>query len=307
MGRPARNGGGTRGHGYLPLAGQRFDWNCHTFSDRTLTAMVSPSIQGANSKKEVSKEKLQTMQVIKKCDSPKNRKIYKKSDIQPKELEKKKSPPKIQKQLVPPNDENVKGQVPIKSSVNIKQTKESTQPTQMAQVKSKFQQPNDFISCTSDHTNKSSAQQSHFSVQSKPKSTNSDNQLESSGTVANHPTTTDNLNYKRFGNNEEVVAKNEQPSAIVYRPNLLIYPFPCSYLIFIPSIPQPIYQTYNGNAYTQQLPNYIPLDKIKGHDLSPIQPPIVPNGKVNHSQPNQKPLKVIADTLDTQRNKEDSN
>ena len=306
MGRPARNSGGTRGHGYLPLAGQRFDWNCHTISDKTLTELVSQSIQGANYEKKVPKEKLETKQVIRKCDSPTKRKIYKKSDFQSKELKSTNSQPKIQKLMVSTKDANVNSQVPITSSLNIKQVKDSAQPTQKAQVQSKFIQPNDFISSTYDHNNKSTAQQCPVSVQNQQKSSNSAYQLQSAGIGNNHPTSPNKLNYKRFENNEAVVAKNEQPSLSVYSSNLLIYPFTFSYIIFKPSILQPIYQTYNVNTYNQQLPIYIHFHKIKGQDLSPVLPPSMPIWKVYPPQPKQQPLEVIEYTLDTQRKKDES-
>ena len=36
MGGAARNRGGTRGHGYLPLAGAKLNWNKHIISDKLL-------------------------------------------------------------------------------------------------------------------------------------------------------------------------------------------------------------------------------------------------------------------------------
>ena len=40
MGRPARNYGGTGGHGCPPLPGERPNLNCHVMSDKTLLTMV---------------------------------------------------------------------------------------------------------------------------------------------------------------------------------------------------------------------------------------------------------------------------
>ena len=216
--------------------------------------------------------------------------------------------------MVSTKDANVNSQVAIKSSLNIKQVKDSAQPTQKAQVQSKSIQPNEFISSTSDNTNNSTAQQCPVSVQNQPTSSNSAYQLQSAGIVNNHPTIPNKLNYKRFYSNEEVVAKNEQPRPSVNSSNLLIYPFTFSYIIFKPSILQPIYLTYNVNTYNQQLPMYIPFHKINGQDLIPILPPTIqgsralflssylnmPIWQVYPPQPKQQPLELTAYTLDTQ-------
>lgn len=44
MGGPARNRGGTRGHGYIPLQGQKPNWNQHILSDKKLGKLISFTI-----------------------------------------------------------------------------------------------------------------------------------------------------------------------------------------------------------------------------------------------------------------------
>ena len=46
MGRPARNHGGTGGHGCHPLPGERPNFHHHIVSDKTLQKMVKNAIQG---------------------------------------------------------------------------------------------------------------------------------------------------------------------------------------------------------------------------------------------------------------------
>ena len=45
MGGAARNSGGTRGHGYMPLAGQKTNWNHHIVSDKTLVGLVTHTLK----------------------------------------------------------------------------------------------------------------------------------------------------------------------------------------------------------------------------------------------------------------------
>ena len=55
MGRAARNHGGTGGHGYFPLAGERPNYNLHVLNDRALCSLVNN-----NHGKIPSKEQLRT-------------------------------------------------------------------------------------------------------------------------------------------------------------------------------------------------------------------------------------------------------
>jgi hypothetical protein len=55
MGRAARNHGGTGGHGYFPLAGERPNYNLHVLNDRALYSLVNN-----NHGKIPSKEQLRT-------------------------------------------------------------------------------------------------------------------------------------------------------------------------------------------------------------------------------------------------------
>ena len=53
MGRPARNHGGTGGHGYLPLPGERPNFHRHLLKDMTLTSLVESSLKQPKKKKGV--------------------------------------------------------------------------------------------------------------------------------------------------------------------------------------------------------------------------------------------------------------
>lgn len=53
MGRPARNHGGTGGHGYLPLPGERPNFHRHLLKDMTLTSLVKSSLKQSKKKKGV--------------------------------------------------------------------------------------------------------------------------------------------------------------------------------------------------------------------------------------------------------------
>ena len=57
MGRPARNHGGTGGHGCHPLPGERPNFNHHVISDKTLQKMVKNAKQepGRSTKLEIFK------------------------------------------------------------------------------------------------------------------------------------------------------------------------------------------------------------------------------------------------------------
>ena len=53
MGRPARNYGGTGGHGYLPLPGERPNFHRHLLQDTTLTFLVKSSMKQTKKNKGV--------------------------------------------------------------------------------------------------------------------------------------------------------------------------------------------------------------------------------------------------------------
>ena len=53
MGRPARNFGGTGGHGCLPLPGERPNFHRHLLKDKTLTTLVKSSMKQTQKTKEV--------------------------------------------------------------------------------------------------------------------------------------------------------------------------------------------------------------------------------------------------------------
>ena len=64
MGRPARNHGGTGGHGCHPLPGERPDFNRHVVSDKTLQKMV----KNANQEPAGRSTKLDTLKYLPKYD-----------------------------------------------------------------------------------------------------------------------------------------------------------------------------------------------------------------------------------------------
>ena len=64
MGRPARNHGGTGGHGCQPLPGERPDFNRHVVSDKTLQKMV----KNANQEPAGRSTKLDTLKYLPKYD-----------------------------------------------------------------------------------------------------------------------------------------------------------------------------------------------------------------------------------------------
>ena len=59
MGRAARNYGGTGGHGYLPLPGERPNYNRHVIQDKVLFNMVKNSVQkqGGSTKLKILKQR----------------------------------------------------------------------------------------------------------------------------------------------------------------------------------------------------------------------------------------------------------
>ena len=82
MGRPARNHGGTGGHGCPPLPGERPNINCHVLSDKTLLTMVQDT-----KKRPRGTPKIEILKDFPKDGIKANRKLDSFSFVEPKQSE----------------------------------------------------------------------------------------------------------------------------------------------------------------------------------------------------------------------------